>query len=452
MSRQYPPGPKGNLLLGSMRPFQRDPLAFLLDGAETYGDIYSFRLGPYRIHVLNNSDYAHEVLIRQAKAIQKAKFNRVLLARIVGNGILTSEGDFHRRQRRLVQPAFHHQRLANYAGTMVDFTLKMLEGWQTGQTLDIDDEMMKLTMQIVSKTLFDAEVSVDGDNAADAIAILQAISVREFKAGFMLPEWLPVQRNRLRRSATRDLNEIVLRFIHERRASGEDTGDLLSMLLQAQDEDDGSTMTDAQVRDEAVTLFAAGHETTSNALTWTWYLLSQHPDVEAKLHAELDSILGGRPPTLENLPQLKYTEMVIKESMRLYPPVWLLMTRTPLEPITIGGYPMNPGEWIFVAPYTIHRKPEYFENPDQFDPERFTEDREAALPRYAFFPFGGGHRVCIGNSFAMMEARLALATVAQQRRLSLVPGQEIVPEPEITLRPRYGLNMTVQDYAQAKTG
>jgi cytochrome P450 len=222
---------------------------------------------------------------------------------------------------------------------------------------------------------------------------------------------------------------------------GKDQGDLLSMLLLAQDEQDGSGMSDEQVRDEAITLFAAGHETTSNLLTWTWYLLTQNPQVERKLHAELDSVLDGRPPVLADLEHLKYTEMVIKEALRLYPPAWTLMIRTPLEPLTIAGYQIDPGEWIMIIPYVTHRNPEYFPDPERFEPERFTPQREAHIPRYAYLPFGSGPRICIGNSFAMMEARLILATIAQQYRLQVVPGQQIVPEPEITLRSRYGLKV-----------
>lgn len=444
MTKQYPPGPNGNRLLGSMMDFRRDPVAFLMRGAETHGDVVYFRIGPYRVYLMSHPDLVQEVLVKQSKRIEKTDFNKNLLGKFLGNGILTSDGAFHTRQRRLVQPAFHMQRIANYAQVMVDYTLDMLEGWQADQQYDIDDAMMKLTMKIVSKTLFDAELPAEANDIGNAVAALQEITVEEFKSGLSLPDWLPTPRNRRRKAATKVLDKAVLQFVKDRRASGEDKGDLLSMLLLAQDEDDGGMMDDQQVRDEAVTLFAAGHETTSNALTWTWYLLSQHPEVMTRLQDEVDSVLGGRPPTLDDLAQLKYTEMVIKESMRLYPPAWILMSRTPKETVNIGGYQIDPGDWIYVSPYVTHRNPEFFPNPESFDPEHFTEDNEAALPRYAYFPFGGGARVCIGNSFALMEARLILATVVQRYRLELVPGQEIVPEPEITLRPRNGLQMTVQ--------
>lgn len=445
MARQIPPGPSGSALLGSMRAFQRDPLSFLLQAADAYGDLFFFRLGPRRIHVVTRSEHIREVLVGQQKNIVKATFNRNLLARFMGNGLVTSDGDFHRRQRRLMQPAFHPQRVDTYAGVMVDYTLDMMADWQDGQRIDIDDEMMKLTMNIVSKTLFDADMSGEANTVGEAVATLQALTVKDFKAGFMLPTWLPTSHNRRIRAAKREIDHAVNQFIRDRRASGEDKGDLLSMLLLAQDEDDGRSMTDQQVRDEAVTLFAAGHETTSNALTWTWYLLAQHPAVEAKLHAELDRVLGSRPPTLRDLADLHYTQMVVKEAMRLYPPVWLLTIRSSDQPVTLDGYRIDPGEWIWLTPYVTHRSPRYFSDPDRFDPQRFAPNLEAELPRYAYYPFGGGPRICIGNSFAMMEARLILATIAQRFRLALVPGQEVVPEPEITLSSRHGLMVTVTE-------
>ncbi len=444
MSQQIASGPKGNILLGSMLDFQRDPLKFLMDAVNTYGDVVRFRLGPYPVYLVNGPENIHEVLVAQQKKIMKTDFNRGLLGRFLGNGILTSEGNFHHRQRQLMQPAFHHERIASYAEGMVNSTVQMLDGWQVGKSYDIDDAMMKLTLNIVSDTLFGSEVPNEAiKKVSEAVAALQTITITEFKAGFSLPEWLPAPRNRRRRAAAQVIHETVMQLIRERRASGSMGNDLLSMLLQAQDEDDGSVMTDEQVLHEAATLFVAGHETTSNALTWTWYLLSQNPAVEAKLYDELARVLEGRTPTLKDLPALKYTDMVVKEALRLYPPAWVLFSRTPLEPMQIGGYQINPGEWIFISPYTMHRSAQYFEEPQRFNPERFTEEKEKELPRYAYFPFGGGPRVCIGNTFALMEARLILATIAQRYRLTLDAGQEIIPEPEITLRPRNGMHMTV---------
>lgn len=443
MSKAIPPGPSGNAILGSMLDVRADPLEFLVEAGESYGDIFFFRLGPRRIYVLNKAEYIQEVLVRQMKNVQKADLSKDLLGRFLGQGILTSDGDFHKKQRRLVQPAFHVHRIDAYANVMVNYTQDMISDWRAGDIVDIDDLMMRLTMNIVSKTLFDADVSDTSNEVGEAIKVLQTLTSEDFKLGFMWPMWVPTARNRKIRQSKQALDKTVSKFIRERRASGEDKGDLLSMLLLAQDEDDGSIMSDQQVRDEAVTLFAAGHETTSNALTWAWYLLSQNPQVEERLHAELDRVLGGRLPTMADLAQLPYTEAIIQETLRLYPPAWILMTRTPIEPIQIDGYQIDPGEWVWVAPYMTHRNPKYFRDPEKFDPDRFLADRRREVPKYAYFPFGGGPRVCIGNAFALMEARLILATVAQKYKLELVPDQEIIPEPEITLRSRNGLRVSL---------
>jgi cytochrome P450 len=441
MGKMIPPGPQGHVFFGNMADMRDDPLGFLVQAGDMYGDIFFLRLGPKKIYVLNKAEYIQEILVRQMKKVQKADLSKNLLGRFLGQGILTSDGDFHRKQRRLVQPAFHPRRIESYADAMVRFTQKMMTDWNPGDIVDIDDHMMRLTMNIVSKTLFDADVSDSANEVGEAIKVLQKLTSDDFKLGFMVPMWVPTARNRKIRNATKALDKTVLRFIRERRVSGEDKGDLLSMLLMAQDEDDGSKMSDHQVRDEAVTLFAAGHETTSNALTWAWYLLSQNSQVEKKLHTELDTVLGERLPTMADLAQLPYTEAVIQETLRLYPSAWILMSRTPLETIQIDGYKIDPGEWIWIVPYMTHRKSEYFSDPEEFDPDRFLDGHSDEIPRYAYFPFGGGPRVCIGNSFALMEARLVLASIAQKYRLALVSGQEIIPEPEITLSSRNGLQM-----------
>lgn len=441
MNRTFPPGYPRAWPLGSMLAFRRDPLRFMLDARDTYGPVVRFWLTQHPIYQLNDPQDIQDVLVTHAKQIEKTSFSRKVMGEFLGNGILTSDGDLHRRRRRLVQPAFHHQRIAGYADGIVAQTAHMLDAWEPGASYDIDDEMMRLTMKIVSRALFGADVGAAADQVGKAIATLQRITVEEFKLGFQVPSWLPVSHNTKRRAAAQVIDNTVQHFIRHRRESDELTDDLLAMLLHAQDEDDGRGMSDREVRDEAVTLFSAGHETTSNALTWTWYLLAHHPHVEQTLHDELARVLGGRLPTLADLANLPYTEQVIKESMRLYPPAWILMSRTPLAPLTIGGYTLVPGDWIFIAPYVVHRDPRFFPAPDRFDPARFTPEQEAARPRFAYFPFGGGPHVCIGNSFAMMEARLILATIAQRYTLTLEPGQTVVPEPEITLRPRNGLRV-----------
>lgn len=365
----------------------------------------------------------------------------------MGNGLLISDGDYHRQQRTLAQPAFHTKRIQTYGQVMVSYTERMLAQWQTGQVLAIDTEMMRLTMFIVAKTLFNADVTTEAEEAGQAIQELQEAANREYKRSFSVPLWIPTPNNRQFRRGAAILDEIITQIVADRRAKAqdgevEDTGDLLSMLLLARSED-GQPMSDQQVRDEAVTLFAAGHETTSNALTWSWYFLSQHPEVEARLHVELQEVLGGRAPRVGDLSHLPYTQMILKESMRLRPPAWILNGRVAIEDIELGGYHIPSGSILFISPYQMHRLPHYFPDPERFDPDRFRPEREKELPRYAYMPFGGGPRICIGNAFAMMEAQLILATIAQRYQLILEPDQEVELLPQITLSPKGELQMKV---------
>ena len=437
-----PPGPKGNFLMGNMSDFRRDQLGFLVESMIQYGDIFHFRLLKYHLYLVAQPVSIQEVLVAQREKFEKSALDKQILGKFLGKGLLTNDGDSHKQQRKLVQPAFHSKRIEAYADAMVEYTLRMLDDWRDGQVHDMDDEMMKLTMAIVSKTLFDAEVSEAAEKVGQAIHTLQQISNAEYQTAFSIPDWLPVERTRKRKAARDILDSVVKEFIAERRASGEDRGDLLSMLLLSEDEN-GQRMSDQQVRDEAVTLFGAGHETTSNALTWTWYLLSQYPDVEAKLHEELDTVLAGQPPTLQDLRRLPYTLMVLKESMRLYPPAWILNGRTAIEEVELGGYTIPKGDQVWISPYATHHNPRYFADPEHFNPMRFNEENEKNIPRYAYLPFGGGPRVCIGNSFAMMEEQLLLATMAQRFTFSLKPGHVVEPQPLITMSPKYGMPMTV---------
>jgi cytochrome P450 len=398
--------------------------------------------------MLYHPDDVHDVLVKRASKFYKPRQTKTIFNRFLGNGLIVSDGDFWKRQRKLAQPAFHTRRIEAYAQTMVEYTHKLMDGWHDGEARDADQEMMKLTMSIVAKTLFDADVSGDADEIGAAMTVIQEIVNKQFNSLLPpLPEWIPTQENRREHKAVEALDRVIGRIINERRASGEDKGDLLSMLLLAEDEN-GERMTDSQVRDEAMTLFLAGHETTSNALTWTWYLLSQHPEVEAKLHDELAIVLGGRAPTLADLGQLKYTEMIIKESLRLYPPAWGF-SREPLEDVEVGGYTLEKGKPVFVIPYIQHRDPRWFDTPERFLPERWGEGLEERLPKNAYIPFGGGPRICIGNSFALMEARLLLATIAQQYRLTLKPGYTVTPEPLITMRVKGGLPVTLHARGKA---
>jgi cytochrome P450 len=440
VKEKFPPGPSPASRSGSFKNYSRDPLGFLPTLAREYGDIVTMRFYKFRVYYVNHPDYIEEVLVNQARKFIKGRILRAN-KRLFGNGLLTSEGDFWLRQRRLAQPAFHRARIAAYAETMVRFTERMQEGWRDGQKLDIHAEMTRLTLQIVAKTLFDADVDADAQEVGRALeAIMEHNS--DFRRLILTPSWLPTLRNIRAALATRRLDKIMYRIIGQRRATGGDAGDLLSMLLHAQDED-GSRMTDRQLRDEVITLFLAGHETTALTLSWTWWLLAQHLQAEAKLHAELDAVLGGRTPTLEDLPKLRYLDRVITESMRLYPPAWG-MARLTIEDAKIGGYLIRKGCGVSLSQWVVHRDPRWYESPEEFRPERWEADLLKRLPRFAYFPFGGGPRQCIGNSFALMEAALILATIAQNFRLRLVPGQVVAPLASITLRPRNGIRVTLE--------
>ena len=400
-----------------------------------YGDIVTMRYYNFRVFFISHPDYIEQVLVTDNRKFIKGRILRKN-KQLFGNGLLTSEGDFWLRQRRLAQPAFHRGRVASYADTMVRYASRIASEWRNGEERDIHAEMMRLTLSIVAKTLFDADVDREAKRVGHALeAIMQLNS--DFRKLILTPTWLPTPRKIRATIATAKLNRIVYRFIEERRASGVDNGDLLSMLLAARD-DDGSRMTDRQLRDESITIFLAGHETTANALSWTWMLLAQNPNVESKLHEELDRVLGGREPTVEDLPNLRYTGQVITESMRLYPPAWG-MARVAIDNTEIAGYPIPKGCGVSLAQWVVHRDPRWFDAPLEFRPERWEGDLMKRLPRFAYFPFGGGPRQCIGNNFAVMEASLLLATLAQQFRISLTPGREIIPAASITLRPKTGI-------------
>jgi cytochrome P450 len=438
---KLPPGPPpSNSWTGAFKDYSRDPLGYLERLANDYGDIVTIRFYNFRVYFISHPDYIEEVLVNQNRKFIKGRILRANL-RLFGNGLLTSEGDFWLRQRRLAQPAFHRGRIASYADTMVRCAERLLGEWKGGEERDIHAEMMRLTLQIVAKTLFDADVDGDARQVGHALEAIMELN-SDFRKLIMTPQWLPTPRNIRAALATRRLDKIIFRFIAQRRASGKDTGDLLSMLLAAQDED-GSRMTDRQLRDEAMTIFLAGHETTANALSWSWLLLAQNPAAEAKLHAELDTVLAGRAPSLEDLPNLRYTGHVITESMRLYPPAWG-MARLAIEDAEIGGYPIPKGCGVSLAQWRVHRDPRWFDEPVVFRPERWEGDLLKRLPRFAYFPFGGGPRQCIGNSFAVMEATLLLATIAQHFRIRIVPDHPVVPMPSITLRPRYGIRVKLE--------
>jgi cytochrome P450 len=451
MSR-LPPGPKDWLCgFGNVNRLRKDPLRFLLDLGRTYGDISRFRvpLPPFYIYLVNHSDLIRDVLIAKAKSFRKiAKATRVL-KEIAGDGLLISEGDIWLRQRRLVQPAFHASRMSRYAEVVVAHTRRMLDGWQSGALLNMPEEMRQLTLAIIGKALFDVELTGKAAQLSEVSRILTETTFREVVSLFTLPDWLPLPGKRRKRWALQTLDNLIGEIIRDRRASGEDKGDLLSMLLLAVDEEgDSRGMTDQQARDEAKSLFLAGHDTLAAALTWAWYAIARHPEVEARLHQEVETVLGERPATVEDLPRLQYTGMVVKESLRLYPPLWDLTTREAVSNVELGGYELPKGSWIALSPYVTQRDPRFFENPDQFDPQRFAAGRAEQIPPYAYFPFGAGPHVCIGNTFAIMEMTLVVSMILQQFRVALAPGQrEVELEPDIMIRPNGGLRMAVSKRA-----
>ena len=435
-----PPGPKPRFLVGNFPLGRPDPLAVFSGWAREFGDIFYYRAGWIHVYFLNSPELIESVLVtnqqnfRKDRVIQNSRW-------FLGQGLLTSEGGEWLRQRRLSQPAFHRERLALYARIINGCAEEMLDSWKDGENRDVHQEMMQLTLRVVAKVLFSVDVKNESKEVAAALNLLMKHSSG---ARMLLPPWvryLPLPFLIRVRRAVRQLDEVVYRIIRERRRSENDNGDLLSMLMSARDED-GSRMTDRQLRDEVMTFLLAGHETTALSLSWAWFLLSENPEAENKLHHELARVLDGKNPSFEDLPRLCYTEAVVKESVRLYPPAWSL-ARTAAEDFEIGGYLVPAGSNVVMSQWIMHRDPRFFPSPEQFDPGRWFEEHTQRLPRFAYFPFGGGPRYCVGASFAMMEATLLLAAIAQRFRLRMVPGHKVVPLPSITLRPKYGIKMSL---------
>ncbi|MGZ8843507.1 MAG: cytochrome P450 [Pyrinomonadaceae bacterium] len=441
---ERPPGPKGTLIMGVMRDFNRDSLGFIERAQRDFGDVVWMRFLYVPALFLYHPNEVEYVLATNPKNFLKSMSLRSnFFQRLVGNGLLTSQGEEWKRQRRLSAPAFHRERVATYAGTMVDYTERLMAGWQDREARDVHRDMMRLTLEIVVRCLFSADVSTDVDHVGDTLKELVKPFASQATLTWILNNRLPTPAHlRFHRLAKR-IDDIVYRIIGERRASGKDEGDLLSMLLAARDED-GSQMSDQQLRDEVMTLFLAGHETTALTLAWSWYLLGTHPTAEKKFHAELDEVLGGRSPTMADLPRLKYTEQIAKESMRLYPPAYGL-GREAIDDCEIGGYRVPAGTQVFMFQWVTQRDPRFFDQPHQFMPERWTPDFIERLPKYAYFPFGGGPRACIGASFAMMEIILVLATIGQKFRLKLVPDHPVEIYPAMSLRPKDGVKVILRN-------
>lgn len=421
----------------------RNSATYLKMLAERYGDIVHFKFGPQRVFLLNHPDYIRDVLVTNHENFMKG---RVLqrMKRLLGDGLLTSEKDLHRRQRRLVQPAFHKQRISAYGSVVVGYADQVQRGrWRDGLTMDMAQEMSRLTLSIVGKALFGAETESAAVKVEQAVNVIVGLfnNLR-----FPYSEWLeklPLPSVRRFKKARAQLDEIIYAIIEQRRGGDTGSADLLSMLLAAQDDEgDARGMSASQLRDEVMTIFLAGHETTANALTWTWYLLSQHRGVEERLHEELGRVLAGRMPQAADLPRLQYTEMVLKEAMRLYPPAWTV-NRTVIRDYPVGGYVIPAGSVILMSQYVMHRDARYYDRPDSFDPQRWTPAAQAARPQFSYFPFGGGPRRCVGEGFAMLEAVLILAALATSWRMVLAPGHPVEVQPLVTLRPRHGMMMVL---------
>ena len=438
----HPPGPRGGAPFRSVVTFRRDILGMVERMHARYGDVVRWRLGAIPFYLVAHPELVRDVLVTRhrlftkSRALQRA---RVLL----GEGLLTSEGDFHLRQRRLAQPAFHRERIAALGDEIARISARTAEGWEAGATVDVGREMNRMTLAIAGRTLFGAAVEDEADEIGRALTDALGLFTRLSNPLAPLLDRLPVPATRRFHRARQRLDATILRMVDERRRSGVDRPDLLGLLLASRDEEgDGGGMTDAQLRDETLTIFLAGHETTANALSWAWHLLGAHPEAEARFHAEIDSVLGGRTPGAEDVAALPYTRGVFAETMRLFPPAYLI-GREPKEDFALGGFRVRRGSVVLVSPWLTHRDPRFWEAPLEFRPKRWTPEAEGALPRFAYFPFGGGPRKCIGEGFAWMEGILALATLGQRWRLRPVPGVEPRREPLITLRAN-GLGMRLE--------
>jgi len=438
-----PPGPRGLPFIGEARSFARDPLAFLSGVVERYGDISNFRLGGVDVFLVRHPDYIREVLIAQRTSFTLSPL-RVKLIAVVGHGLFTSQGELHARQRRLMQPVFRKSRIEAYAGQMAELSRRTRDQWHPGDEIDIGDEIMKLTMLIAARALFEHDIENDADAVSRNIAVVLEVFTKISSPFLKLSLSLPLPLTMRFRKAVRELDAVIYRMIERRRGVARPGTDLLSLLMQAKDDETNVLMTEKQLRDEVLTLLIAGHETTANLLTWTLYLLAQDPDADRRLHAEARSVLGGRGGfTAADADSMSYAKMVIQEGLRLYPPGWFI-GRAALTEVRLGQYTVPKGSVVMMSQYVMHRDGRYFEDPQRFLPERWSGDFLERLPRGAYFPFSAGDRHCIGEGFAWQEALLVLATLVERWKFELVPGQDIRPRPSVTLRPDRSIKMIVR--------
>jgi cytochrome P450 len=432
------------------------PLEFLADLHRNYGDFVYTRLGPFRSYWLFHPDLIYEALVAKAQSFRRRGRIIDVMRQWDGNGLVTNDGDGWKRQRRLVHPALHGRHLDAYAPVTVAVAQQLVRRWQETETerVEIYETMTSLTLEIIGQALFGADISAETQKLGDAVeALSQAVQI-EAGTLFTWPDWMPLPSVQRKRRALRYLHEVIDRMIVKRRKSKRGRSDVLSILLRAVDlEGDGRGMSDQQAHDEAMTLFLAGHETTAGTMSWVWYLLARHPEVEAKVLNEVDQVLGGRAATDEDVPRLRYTECVVKETLRLYPQGYVLFPRVAGEEVSVGDYQITKGSYVFAAPYVVHRDPRWYADPEKFDPERFLQPRDTHHG-CTFLGFGAGARVCVGSSLATMQIVLILATILQRFRVALAPGQgEVQPMPVFTLRPRGGIQMVLIDRSPVdKTG
>ena len=434
-----PPGPKGLPIVGNIFQLRRDPLSFVREIQQTYGRMSTVQFGKQQVVMFLRPEHVRYLLVEKPRNF--VKYDLGNLRFLLGDGLLTSDGDFHRQQRRLVQPAFHKHRVEGYADTMVHLTEEMLEQWQPGSEVDISREMQQLTLRIILKALFNLDSPTQSASLGRAITTVITNSIRNLGSVRRLRLDLPFTRYGRMMAGKRELDTFVYDLMKQRRADGRDVGDVLSMLLQAQDE--GNTMTDKQIHDQVFTFIAAGHETARNTMSWTFYLLSQHPHVLEKLLAELHTVLQGRSLSVDDLANLPYLDWVINESWRVYPPAWTLIRRA-VDAFDLDGYHFPAGTIAVLSQWVLHHLPDIWGDPDVFRPERWDPASGQQVPPLAFFPFGGGPLICIGMPFAELETRLLLATILQHYTPRLVPGFKVVPQPRVTLRPKYGMHMILE--------
>lgn len=448
MSAPRPPQIPGHWLVGNVREFRGERLQFFERLQREHGDVASFRLGYHHLTLLSHPDALEQVLVTENRKFQK-HYVLQLLRCVLGNGLLLSEGDYWLRQRRLIQPFFSRAQVNGHAETMIETTRRCVSGWTDGAKLDLHTQMMRLALAIAAKVLLDVDSPAEFEEISGIMDLLMVDFDYRFESVASWPRWVPTPWNRKVAKDIARLSEILLTIVEERRRDAAERSDLLSKLIQARDADDGRGMDDRQLRDEVITLMLAGHETSANALAWTWHLLMQHPEVEQKLLDEHRRVLGDREPTAADLPQLKFTEQVLTESMRLYPPVFVFgrMARTTTE---IGGYEIPAGSTLLMSQWILHRDPRWFEEPERFDPHRWEADLAERIPKFAYCPFGGGPRVCVGNTFAMVEMVAALAVIVRRFRFEATGAVE--PWASVTLRPRDGVPVVVHERSTVAAG